>query len=298
MKWHDQNEDCLWKLPASGTKSQYIANLITWQNMKYRQWKIDRRPYYSVMQQVGEALSRIKLDIPSDTLKLPIDTLLIRFPVGGELGISDGRQLASMLVFQDELPPLPDSESQVNMRQFLICPQFEKGRYGCMCIVFKPGLTVEENLSRSVAVVKTADAAAMTDTCVRLLCSLCLLDEDSDLLTPDVLADDQVRYDNAATNEERERIVRRAVKRGKYGWTIGKNLEVSPHFRRPHFGIRWTQKGRSVPKIVPIKGCVVKREKIGHVPTGYMDAPLCTSCKMLPAVDGNECAECLKVVAS
>lgn len=47
-------------------------------------------------------------------------------------------------------------------------------------------------------------------------------------------------------------------------------IEVSPHCRRPHFAIRWTEKGHSVPKLVPVNGCLVNRSKLLPVPTGYL----------------------------
>jgi hypothetical protein len=69
---------------------------------------------------------------------------------------------------------------------------------------------------------------------------------------------------------------RRALQRGINGWSIGKNLEgqsheVSGHIRRPHFAIRWTEKGRKTPRLVPVKGSVVNRSKLTTVPTGYLD---------------------------
>ena len=48
-------------------------------------------------------------------------------------------------------------------------------------------------------------------------------------------------------------------------------MECAPHFRRPHFAIRWTGKGGAVPRMVPVKGSVVKRQLATDVPTGYMD---------------------------
>ena len=57
--------------------------------------------------------------------------------------------------------------------------------------------------------------------------------------------------------------------------TSGKDFErtVSPHMRVPHFAIRWTGKGRTKPKLVPVKGSLVNREKILPIPTGYLDKP-------------------------
>ncbi len=101
---------------------------------------------------------------------------------------------------------------------------------------------------------------------VRIALSLCLLANDPDIIQPDVLADDRRKYEETGD----QKYVDKAVRRGKRGWVVGAHLDVSPHWRRAHFGIRWTGKGAAVPKIVPIKGAVVKRSKLTDVPTGYM----------------------------
>jgi hypothetical protein len=65
-------------------------------------------------------------------------------------------------------------------------------------------------------------------------------------------------------------LVEKAAKRGVVGWSIGEQYEAIPHFRRPHLGLRWTEKGRKTPRIVPIKGSIVHRSKATDVPTGYL----------------------------
>lgn len=67
-----------------------------------------------------------------------------------------------------------------------------------------------------------------------------------------------------------------AREKGIVGWDIGSKVVVSPHYRNAHFGIRWTGKDRAVPKLVPIKGCIVKKSKITDVPTGYEEQKLTT----------------------
>lgn len=74
------------------------------------------------------------------------------------------------------------------------------------------------------------------------------------------------------SESEREVAIQRAAKRGQFGFDIGKDIELSPHFRRPHFAIRWTGKGGEVPKLVPVKGCVINEKLMTSVPTGY-DGP-------------------------
>lgn len=63
--------------------------------------------------------------------------------------------------------------------------------------------------------------------------------------------------------------VARARRRGVFGFTVGESVERCPHFRKPHFAIRWTGKGASVPKLVPVKGAVIRKQLMTTVPTGY-----------------------------
>jgi hypothetical protein len=91
-----------------------------------------------------------------------------------------------------------------------------------------------------------------------------LLDQDPDLIEPDVLADDRRRYEETRDAA----LVARAVRRGKRGWNIGAHLDVSPHWRRPHFALRWTGPGGAVPRVVPVKGAVVRLHSLKQVPSG------------------------------
>lgn len=71
------------------------------------------------------------------------------------------------------------------------------------------------------------------------------------------------------TDKQRELAVDRAHRRGVVGFSVGASIELSPHFRRPHFAIRWTGKGASVPRLVPIKGAVINRGVLEQIPSGF-----------------------------
>lgn len=73
------------------------------------------------------------------------------------------------------------------------------------------------------------------------------------------------------TPEQKQQAIERAKRNGRNGIAIGKDVDVSPHVRRPHMAIRWTGKGASVPRLVPVSGCLVKRSELFPVPTGYLD---------------------------
>jgi hypothetical protein len=103
---------------------------------------------------------------------------------------------------------------------------------------------------------------------VKLAIGVLMLASDHEFVTPIRLSAD------AGKELTAEEITARAKKRGVFGYEIGKEFEqseVSPHLRRPHFAIRWTGKGSAIPKLVPVKGSIVKRSELTSVPTGFED---------------------------
>ena len=111
--------------------------------------------------------------------------------------------------------------------------------------------------------------------CIKLAITLCLLEDNPDLIEPDVLSRDRHRMSNA-NQELLQRLIDKARRKGKYGFLVGKMMEeqiqrgeMSPHSRRPHTALVWTGEGRAIPKIVPRKGSLIHRKKIENVPTGY-----------------------------
>jgi hypothetical protein len=132
------------------------------------------------------------------------------------------------------------------------------------------GLTVEQSLAGLGAVGLFSEIGVhvpdsfVTD-CSRLCCSLCLLENDPEIISPDVLADDRAKYETSGD----QKFVEKAHRRGKVGWDVGKHIEVIPHFRRPHMTLVWTGSGRTVPKIVPRRGSIVHREAVEKLPSGF-----------------------------
>lgn len=122
----------------------------------------------------------------------------------------------------------------------------------------------------------TEDSVSMTPTDVSLLRSLAgltigilLLAADPEYCTPILLNRDKRR--NLKTPNDIDKAVERAHRRGVVGFDLGKDIETSPHFRRPHFAIRWTGKGGKVPMLRPVKGSIINRRLLGEIPTGYAD---------------------------
>ncbi|MCK9459548.1 MAG: hypothetical protein M0R80_07910 [Proteobacteria bacterium] len=105
--------------------------------------------------------------------------------------------------------------------------------------------------------------------CIRLICTLCFLGNTPQLITPDVLADDFLKFENTGD----WKYVEKARRRHKYGWNVGKHIEVNPHWRRPHLALYWVGKGRTIPEILPRKGALIHKELVDKVPTGRGGQP-------------------------
>ena len=133
----------------------------------------------------------------------------------------------------------------------------------------KRGMTLEESLRALPYDLSAYRGMMLPDEirtgCARLACTICLLENDPELIEPDVLAKDRDKFE--ITRDAK--YVERAKRRGKVGWNIGKSIEVIPHVRRPHLALMHTGHGRMVPRIVLRKGSVIHREVVTHVPTGF-----------------------------
>ena len=263
-----QNIDLFYKQAIVDAR-QMRSGQFYGQMLNERDWEKAKKPYYNVWPSIIPMLTRLNLDLDSDLIQLPLPALCVRFPKeknplvfdwkGDEITvrcimigtINDGTGL-SVLVDIGELMPLG-----VPVYTYRNFPR-------------RSGLTVEQSLASLGKKGLFADIgiqvpnALMTD-CIRLCCSLCLLENDPGIISPDVLGDDRAKFDASGD----PRYVEKAHRRGKVGWDVGKHIEVIPHYRRPHMTLVWTGSGRAVPRIVPRKGSIVHREMVEKLPSGF-----------------------------
>ncbi len=244
--------------------AQFFAQMIN-----ERDWEKARRPYYNVWPSIIPMLTRLDLDLDSELIRLPLPALCIRFPKGKNLLTFEweGEEIAVRCILMGDMNQGEGISVLIDVGELV-------GDFGVPCYTYrnfprKPGLTVEESvagLGRNVfADIGIQVPSSLVDACVRLCCSLCLLENDPSIISPDVLADDRAKFDASGD----QRFVEKAHRRGKVGWDVGKHLEVIPHFRRPHMMLVWTGRGRAVPRIVPRKGSIVHREAVEKLPSGF-----------------------------
>jgi hypothetical protein len=236
-----------------------------------RDWEKLRRPYYNLYPAIVPMLTRLNLDLDSDLIRLPLPALCVRFPKdlaknplqfdwkGKSVPIrcilmGDMNEGKGISVLIDIGEVMPGGVPIYTYRNF---PR-------------KPGLTVEQSLASLGTKGLFADIGIvipdeLVTDCIRLCCSLCLLENDPSVISPDVLTDDRAKFEQTGD----EKCVSKAHRRGKVGWNVGQQIEVAPHYRRPHLTLVWTGHGRSVPKIVPRRGAIVHREIVAKVPSGF-----------------------------
>lgn len=241
-------------------------------------WNEIGRPYYDVYPSIIPMLTKLNLDLPGDTITPPngIRHLLLRLPqqphelCSGDLSVRIAF-LSFQKVSRDAGSDVLENGISVGLDVGEIVEQFpvftirifpldDRSVEECLhCLNDHPstdhGLAIPSELILNT---------------VRLALTVCLIDNDSELLERQALSRDQHKLQRA-DEEERRRIFDRAKRRGKWAFSLGRKVEVIPHYRRPHLCVVWTGKGRSTPKVVKRKGSLIHRKKMEQIPTGFQD---------------------------
>lgn len=269
MKFHE------W--PAPRQKS--FAVIGGMRRVLWDDWFCDCRPYYKCFPAVIDTLTKMRLDVALKDAKLQERVVLIRFADGKEPKSGCLTLLACLTEFCF-WEGQPEEAKGVLLVEALVKYPTEIASCLRWWREEDPG-TIEdlgkEMESREDCVanykqgtVLEKDERDLLWMATRASFAVHLLADDPSIITPDVLSRDRDRYDRETDEAWKQRAVDRARRRGVVGWNIGADYEVCPHYRRPHFGLRHTGKGGTVPRIVPIKGAVVHRSRLTEVPTGWM----------------------------
>lgn len=235
------------------------------------EWVLQKRPYYKAFPCILNSLAKISLDIKQSDLALTERCFAIRFAETREPTVCNGRLLS---IFTSVVKGYFIWICQLVDEDELVCAQLRTHDLSKKVTIQDEIDYFTTNPPGSITHDRVNDFHLFTmqtmalATRIALTCHL--LADDPSIITPDVLSADRDRYNSETDEAWKQRAVDRARRRGIVGWNIGADYEVCPHYRRPHFGIRHTGKGKTVPRIVPIKGAVVHRSRLTEVPTGYM----------------------------
>lgn len=269
---------------------EHSAELVSYNNTLGQlyaeaRWLAAKRPFYDVYPSVAEAFMKVDLaKIRLDQINLPLEDLMIRFQVGHELQASPNMLVKSILVSKSEA--LQDRYAKgtrgllVSINDGSVLKSAGVGvcfvTHSVIGLVLHQGVTVEEGLARGRVVGVTQLASDPTDqvgvdNVLRLIVALCLLKDNPDLIEPEPIEADRTKWE--ATHDPK--LLEKAARRGLRRWSVGKRITVAPGFRRPHFAIRWMGHGEpKEPVLRPIKGCLVRRQRVTEIPTGYLDKPI------------------------
>jgi len=235
-------------------------------------WMANRRPYYKVYPAILDCLCRLKLDTNYECPQIPEGQISIRFALDHEPSTKNGIKISSLLVSEGtavrngkefdmmivSASVLPEGRGQVN---FMVDPNPEAKS-------IEEALEMGDPNNPSPPETKEVQKLA-----TRIALTVCMLKYDPDIITRDVLSEQQSGYDSEKNEERRRRAEEKAKKRGVFGWSIGRKFQDranSPHYTNPHFAIRHTGKGRTIPQITAIGGYWTGKDKLTTVPTGFV----------------------------
>lgn len=287
MKWHDYHPEIssyasalgipkrltldearkeIWAAFREGN-DEIVSNMMAAQLGGEVMWCDAGRPYYNVYPSVIDAFTKLNLEgVDCESVRLPLPALLIRFPVGSELcgsvrcflvsnALTTRAKSRSLRLAIDFGYSVRANDRMVTSHTAATMPM----HFGSVSSQLK-------GLRKCAKEDDTRDWSAV-ESVMQLLCALCLLKGNADLIEPEPLEADRAKWEK--THDPA--LIAKAAKRGKVAWSVGKHIEVAPGFRRPHFAIRWMGKGGTDPRLRPIKGCLVRKREITEVPTGYLD---------------------------
>lgn len=260
---------------GSNTRGIVVSRMVM-----ERDWYEAGRPYYNVWPVMLPMIDKLKLDMLGKDIPFTPYPLCLRFPKSrhNAIAINDTEYVRSLTF---GCTYLEDPSGQFPTEEWLVI-SFDVGdvndEFGIplTCLKLMPVFrdkTVEEcNLyeNERCSVFDTERIGpSVIEQLIKLCLTVCLIGEDPDLVTRDVLAKDAPKYDKAS-EEKKLAMINRAKQRGKNGFHLGARMELLPHYRRPHLAVVWTGKGRVTPKVVLRKGSVVKRQRLTDIPTGFV----------------------------
>jgi len=223
-----------------------------------------KMPFFNVYPKVAEALAKTKLTIrPCDIQKSiihDIPAISIKLAKESKEAIAAKTEWFIISVFDGD--PYKIVSTSGFARRFFGCGKpfiavyFSTQGWSSLSAVPLDSFFEESEFPET-------DIQSGLKTVCRIALGVMMLAADPDYIKPVLLKADE---DKTTPLEER---IARARNRGVYGFTIGEDIERSPHFRRPHFAIRWTGNGGEIPKLVPVKGSIVGNKELVTVPTGY-----------------------------
>lgn len=267
-------------------------------------WHQLGRPYFNLWPSIIPALTKLKLDADASFFRLPLDQLLVRFPKSDNpLSWTDNNgqhwavravvaENATLAITKHNKPDWYDGDPNAGTlpgmaywidvgeplmpdEDGVIRPCENSGQLHSLLykhIICVKGRTLEWSFDKIPSHESFAHGLQYPDRIIRdvarLLCTLCIMADDEEMVEPIVLKADEDRYER--THDAA--LVEKAKRRGNYGFDVGRSIEVMPHVRAASpAALYWTGPGRTIPRIRFRRGTVVHRKRLASMPTGFLD---------------------------
>lgn len=252
---------------------------ITYRHLAFdKEWNELGRPYYDVYPSIIPMLTKLNLDFPGTAISPPngLKHLLLRLPEGHELHHGEISVRSIFLSFQN-VNRNPYGECKLE-QGLVVGLDIGETIEGVMPVYTMRIFPLDERKVEETIFILNTHASKFMGTevpdeliidSVRLALTVCLINDNPEFLEQQVLAKDEGKFKLANTDAEQQKLFDRAKRRGKFGFTLGKHIEMIPHARRPHPCLVWTGKGKKIAKIILRKGSFIHKSKIEQVPTGY-----------------------------
>jgi hypothetical protein len=230
-------------------------------------WKKQGRPFFNIFPRVVTALSKTPLTLsPSSiphSIVNDIGIICVKLPVGCEIETKHGVKWFFISIAPGYDAELFRKRSSVPDHPRVAVMVTYQTQDNVFCFSAYMDSTFDESNAKLPDCDESLNETSIRKLIARIALGVMMLAADPDYIKPVLL-----KADEGKTTPIEDRIAK-ARRRGVYGFTIGEDVERCPHFRRPHFAIRWTGKGGQTPRLVPVKGAVIGKEILTTVPTGY-----------------------------
>ena len=224
-------------------------------------WIENKRPYYDIYPSIIPALEKLEMDFPLDTIKMPygLSELLVRYPVGycnirsifmGYHFDPQNTEHCLMLSVQANKESDPDDLDR-----------------GLVSFAWQPGTNGADVVREIYGNEKKIYIIDQMAKAFKTAIAICLIGEDPSLVERCILSKDMSKVNEA----NMDRLVDKAKRRGKFGFTLGRELEMIPHLRRPHMWWKPYGPGRKFRKFCLRKGSVIHKDVVNQVPSGNLD---------------------------
>ncbi len=214
-----------------GTKPNRDAHILGAEKI----WMTLDRPFYNAYPIVVDAIrnTSLKVTLPSVVKPGLIESMSVSFQQGHELHFEDCELScieSLLIVAASKSAPVDDKGGPIerDLIEFVaVGPKTGTNRHAYVIFCY----TGDEPFDEAVKDVGTAQENELLRGLLQLVVGLLLLSRDEKFTKPILLAKDRDRI--FPTEADYMAAVARAKRRGRIGFSIGAEMEVSPHVRRP-----------------------------------------------------------------